>query len=112
MVRPFHTVCSKCGQQKHLYSLLIAGVERVRSRCMPCHAARSYASRLKRKDAHAEKVKQRLTVSIERRAYAVWKRAKDRATKRGLEFSLPQDLVTAWLRVGHCAATGLKLDME
>lgn len=111
MARPFHTVCSKCGKEKRLYALVVDGVERVRSRCMPCHAARSYASRVKNKASRAETVRQRLEVSVERRAYVVWKRAKDRANKRGLVFSLPQEVVVDWLRAGVCAATGLRLDL-
>ena len=112
MARPFHTVCSKCGKAKHLYSLIVDGVERARSRCMPCHAARSYASRVKNKATHADKVRQRLEASIERRAYVVWKRAKDRAAKRSIVFDLPQETVATWLRAGKCAATGLVLDMK
>jgi hypothetical protein len=60
---------------------------------MPCHAARSYASRLKKKNEHSGKAKQRLVDSVERRAYVVWKRAKDRAKQRGLLFELTKDFI-------------------
>jgi hypothetical protein len=111
MPRPFHTTCSKCGKEKHLFSLLVGGVERARSRCMPCHAARSYASRLKNKAKHSEKAKQRLVDSIERRAYVVWKRAKDRAKKRGLDFELTKNFVVSQLELGYCSVTNLQFDL-
>lgn len=112
MPRPFHTTCTKCGKEKHLFTLLVNGVERVRSRCMPCHAARSYASRLKKKTEHVGKARQRLVESFDRRAYVVWKRAKDRAAKRSIEFSLAKERVLAWLKIGRCAVTDLPLDMN
>ena len=78
---------------------------------MPCHAARSYASRVKKKTAHAGKVRQRLVESTERRAYVVWKRAKDRAKKRGLAFTLTKDFVVSCLALGYCSVTKLPFDM-
>jgi hypothetical protein len=112
MPKPFHTICSKCGKDKQLFSLLVNGVERVRSRCMPCHAARSYASRLRKKDEHVGKARQRLVDSLERRAYVIWKRAKDRAKKRSLVFELTKDFVAAQLSLGYCSATNLKFDLS
>ena len=112
MSKPFHTNCSKCGKDKQLFTLLVNGVERVRSRCMPCHAARSYASRIKKKNEYAGKAKQRLVDSVERRAYVVWKRAKDRAKKRGLLFELEKDFVAEQLRLGYCSVTNLKFDLS
>lgn len=112
MSKPFHTTCSKCGKATHLFTLLVGGVERVRSRCMPCHAKRSYASRVKKKTEHAAKAKQRLVDSIERRAYVVWKRAKDRAAKRSIAFTLSKAAVLQWLEHGHCSVTNLPLDMN
>ena len=94
-----------------MFTLLVDGVERVRSRCMPCHAANSYASRIKKKTEHVGKARQRLVDSVERRAYVVWKRAKDRAKKRGLDFSITKDFVVSCLATGHCAATNLPFDM-
>ena len=79
---------------------------------MPCHAKRSYASRLKKKSEHAGRAKQRLVESIDRRAYVVWKRAKDRAAKRGIDFCLAKDTVLAWLKTGYCSVTQLRLDMN
>ena len=111
MPRPTHTICSKCGKDKHLFSLLVNGLERVRSRCMPCHAARSYASRLKKKAEHVGKARQRLVESTERRAYVVWRRAKDRAKKRGLVFTITKDYVVSCLTLGACSVTGLQFDM-
>jgi hypothetical protein len=112
MPRPFHTHCSKCGKDKQLFTLLVEGVERVRSRCMPCHAARSYASRLKNKKTHTGKARQRLVDSVERRAYVVWKRAKDRAKKRGLAFEITKDFVVEQLALGYCSATNIKFDLS
>jgi hypothetical protein len=112
MARPIHTHCSKCGKDKQLFTLFIGGVERVRSRCMPCHAARSYASRLKKEAVHVGKARQRLVDSVERRAYVVWKRAKDRAKKRGLVFELTKDFVAAQLHLGYCSATNLQFDLS
>ena len=112
MPRPFHTNCSKCGKDKQLFTLLVNGVERVRSRCMPCHAARSYASRLKKKDEHVGKARQRLVDSLERRAYVIWKRAKDRAKNKGLMFELTKGFVAMQLGLGYCSATNLKFDLS
>jgi hypothetical protein len=112
MPRPFHTNCAKCGKDKQLFTLLVSGVERVRSRCMPCHAARSYTSRLKKKEEHVGKARQRLVDSLERRAYVVWKRAKDRAKNKGLVFELTKDFVAAQLVLGYCSVTNLKFDLS
>jgi hypothetical protein len=79
---------------------------------MPCHAARSYASRLKKKDEHVGKAKQRLVDSIERRAYVVWKRAKDRAKKRNLVFELTKNFVAEQLSLGYCSVTNLEFDLS
>jgi hypothetical protein len=79
---------------------------------MPCHAARSYASRLKKKDEHVGKARQRLVDSVDRRAYVVWKRAKDRAKKRGLVFELTKDSVAKQLVLGYCSATNLQFDFS
>jgi hypothetical protein len=112
MTRPIHTHCSKYGKDKQLFTLLVGGVERSRSRCTPCHIAGNYASRLKKKSEHVEKAKQRLVDSIERRAYVVWKRAKDRAKKRGLAFELTKEFVADQLRLGYCSVTRLKFDLS
>ena len=112
MPRSLHTTCAKCGQNKDVVANDIDGVIKLKSVCKPCRTKVSYNSRKKRQSAYNFQVKQKNEIDYDSRAYLVWKRAKDRAQKRNLEFNITRSQIVGWLTVGTCQATGLKLDLK
>lgn len=61
------------------------------------------ASRIRRQQRHS---------SIPGRAYQLWRDARKRAAKRGLEFSITKEFVEDILTVGRCAVTGVPFDLS
>ena len=108
--------CPKCGrprsQIEHFYTYNGRRERRLRSVCKPCHIAQSIATRRNRKDAYNASVRARRRSSPKALAYEIWRQARERAAKRGLEFTISREFVEASLLAGHCAVTGAKFNLN
>lgn len=111
MPRELHIICSRCNKDKEIHQKEVNGVIKMHSICKPCRSSISYNSRKKRTQEYKIKVKEKNEIDIESRGYLIWKRAKDRASKKNLEFNITRDSVVLWLHAGICQATGLKLNL-
>jgi len=112
MPRELHKTCSRCNREKEIRQKEINGVIKMHSICKPCRSSISYNSRKKRTEEYKIKVKSKNEIDIDSRGYLIWKRAKDRACKKNLDFSITREQVVSWLNIGICQATGLKLNLE
>jgi hypothetical protein len=112
MPRLLKPICPNCGETREVVSYIANGVSRIRSICRPCHSKQSYESRKKRRSGYLEQLRNKAQTDINRRAYLLWRRAKDRASKRGLSFSITRDQIETWLNNGICQVTGLKFDLR
>jgi hypothetical protein len=111
MPRELHKTCSRCNREKEIHQKEVNGVVKMHSICKPCRSAISYNSRKKRTEEYSAKVKEKHEIDIDARAYLIWKRAKDRASKNNLDFNITRSHVVSWLNIGTCQATGLKLNL-
>lgn len=111
MARALKYICANCGEARSIVSYIANGVERTRSICRPCHSKQSYESRKKRRSEYLLQMRDKAQIDIGHRSYLLWRRAKDRASKRNLKFSISRDQVKNWLQLGFCQVTGLKFDL-
>ncbi len=110
------TECSTCGrprtQVEHFYSYGGKREKRLRSVCKACHAAQGSARVKLNPEKYNERAKNRYKNSIQQRSYGLWYRAKQRAKKLGLEFSISREIVDSWLKTGKCSVTGVPFDLS
>lgn len=104
--------CNKCGAARDVVTYFKNSEECTRTICRPCHSKQSYESRKKRRKGYLEQLRDKAQVDVVRRAYLMWRRAKDRAKKRNLEFSITREQVEEWLIIGKCQVTKLTLDLK
>lgn len=83
-----------------------------RQYCTRCHGARSYEARKRRRIEYNARLAERRRSDPKFKAYEIWKQAKDRATMRGIEFSLSRERVERAVLVGRCEVTGLRFSFE
>ena len=80
--------------------------------CSSCHSARSYKSRVRRRAEYNRQIAERRRNNPLFRAYDMWKGAKERAARKGLEFSLSRKFVESRVLYGFCEVTGLQFDLQ
>lgn len=107
--------CTKCGRPRsqvtYFYTYGGKREKRLRSVCKPCHIKRGAAVRRANRAQYNATARARRRSSLSALAYGIWKQAKDRARKRGLEFSIDRTFVEAALAIGRCAVTYIAFDL-
>ncbi|WP_431290409.1 hypothetical protein [Burkholderia cepacia] len=83
-----------------------------RQYCSKCHCATSYRARNRRRLEYNAQIAARRKSDPLFKAYEIWKSAKDRASRKGIEFTLSREKVERAVVGGICEVTGIKFDMS
>jgi hypothetical protein len=102
--------CPSCDGNR-IWKLVSKDSNRWRQYCSKCHSKTSHQARSKRREEYNAQIALRRRTDPKFKAYEVWKSARDRASKKGIEFSLSRSKVERAILGGLCEVTGLAFDM-
>lgn len=103
--------CSTCGGERIWKVARRTPSLCWRQYCRKCHGRTSYNSRCRRRTQYNDQIAVRRRTDPKFKAYEIWKSAKDRAKRKGLQFSLDLKKVQTAVVRGKCQVTGLSFSM-